>query len=343
MNPRIFGTLPSGVPVEAHTLANAAGVSAVILSYGCIVASLRVPDRDGKSADVVLGFDHLDGYRGKDHPYFGAITGRIAGRVTSGRLQIDGEEVTLPLNDTTNHLHGGFVGLDQRLWLAIPLSSASLRLTYHSPDGEEGYPGNLNISVTYTLTESNAFVVETEVVADCATPVCLTQHSYFNLAGEQSGSTAGHTLRIEACSFVPTDETLRLLDERTTVTARNDFRKARRLGDAIPELFLAHGDHYLFSNERNTDVPVAVLADPDSGRILTVSTDEAGIQLYTGMALDSSLVGKAGRSYGPHAGICLECQGYPNATTVDGFGDILVRPGLPQRRTTTYQFSTFPN
>lgn len=343
MVPRPFGILPTGAPVEVFTLANAAGLSADILSYGGIVTALRVPDRDGRLGDVVLGHNCLDDYRVKEHPYFGAIIGRIAGRVTSGRIRIDGRDHILPINDDTNHLHGGFVGLDQRLWLAEPLGDDALRLTYHSPDGEEGYPGNLAITVTYTLTASNALVVETEAVADRATPVCLTQHSYFNLAGEHSGSIAGHTLRIESASFMPTDETLRSLGERATVTAPNDFRKAKRLGDVIPGLFRAHGDYYLFSEERATDVPVAVLADPDSGRVVTVSTNETGMQLYTGMALDGSLVGKSGRNYGPHAGICLECQGYPNATTVAGFGDILVRPGHPQRRTTTYQFSTFPS
>jgi len=220
--------------------------------------------------------------------------------------------------------------------------AASVRLRYHSPHGEEAYPGNLDIAVTYTLSEDNAFIIDTEAVSDRPTPVSLTHHSYFNLAGESSGDTLDHELTIHADHAVAVDETMTPLGALMPVAgAANDFNHARLLGEAIPGLFQQHGDLYQIRGGSNgTLVPAARLHHPASGRVLTVSTSESFLQFYSGAALDGSLAGKSGRPYVRHAGVCLECEGYPDALAHPGLGDILVRPGQPQRRRTVCMFST---
>ena len=348
MNSRSIGSLPSGETIEAYTLDNASGASAQVLTYGGIVTSLRMPDRHGRFVDVVLGFTALAPYVA-GHPYFGAIAGRIAGRVSGGRLPVEERVYQLARNDGPNHLHGGYVGLDKRVWNARPMprgdGAASLQLTYRSPDGEEGYPGNIDIAVTYTLTATNALLVETEARADRVTPLSLAHHSYFNLAGEGSGAIEDHEIQIFSSEIIPADEKMTLSGRRESVAGcACDFRRPRRLGDVLPQLFQTHGDFYLLR-----EVPaapparpslVARVVEPRSGRVLEVSTDESGLQFYTGSALDGTMVGKCGRAYGRHAGLCLECQGYPDAASLPALGDILVRPGQPQRRTTSYAFST---
>jgi len=348
MTSRVFGLLPSGEAVQAHTLSNEAGASAEVLTYGGILRSLRMPDGAGRVADVVLGLGTLEGYLA-GHPYMGAIVGRIAGRVSGGRLLVGGRVVSLDCNDGSNHLHGGRRGFDKRLWTATPVpgkaGASSVRLSYVSPDGEEGYPGNVEVSVTYTLTAENALVFETEARSDRATPLSLTHHSYFNLEGEGTGPVLGHEVQILAGEYVPADSALTLQDRRERVSGRSaDFNRPRPLRDAIPGLPLAHGDLYLL---RAQDAPqpkgpllAARVVEPRTGRILEVSTDEPCLQFYSGVGLDGSLVGKSGRPYGRHAGLCLECQGYPNAASVSGFGDIMVSPERPLRRCTVYAFST---
>lgn len=345
MTPRTFGFLASGEPVELHTLANNAGASVDIMTYGGIVTALRVPDRHGKIEDVVLGCDTPGAYLSR-HPYFGAIVGRIAGRVCGGRILVEGREHRLPCNEGVNHLHGGHVGFDRRLWTAQPLprtdGDASLRLRYRSPDGEEGYPGALDVAVTYTLTEDNAFMIESEASSDQVTPLALTHHSYFNLAGAGSGSVVDHVVQIHADSFVPTDDAFSLTGRRESVEGQgNDLRQPRRLGEVLPRLFKRHGDLYLLRPTAASQPAAPTLAarviEPRSGRVMEVWTDESCLQFYTASELD--IVGKTGCACGSHAGLCLECQGYPEATSQPGFGDILVRPGQAQRRRTVYAFS----
>jgi aldose 1-epimerase len=345
MTPRPYGSLASGETVEAHTLKNDSGASAEVLNYGGIITSLRMPDRHGRMADVVLGFNDLESYL-SGSAYFGAIVGRVAGRVSGGRLSVDGRTYDLARSSGANHLHGGRRGLDKRIWSVRPAEGgSSVRLTYRSPDGEEGYPGNVEISVTYTLTGSNEFVVESEATSDRVTPLSLAQHSYFNLAGEGSGKIYEHELQIHAGEFVPADDSMTLSDGRQQVDGQGaDFRKPRRLAEAIPTLFKAHGDIYLLRGSGDTEAAeprlAARVADPGTGRVLRVFTNEACLQFYSGAALDGSLVGKSGVRYGPHSGFCLECHGYPNASGLAAFGDILVRPGRAQRRRTVYAFST---
>ncbi len=342
MSPLPFGTLPTGESVEAYTLAGSGGLSLQILTYGGIVTHLHAPDRQGRLADVVLGFDRPADYLAP-HPYFGAIAGRVAGRVTGARFTLDGHTYPLAVNNGPNHLHGGGRGFDKHVWKATPLSrpdgAPSLRLSRVSPDGEEGYPGAVTVSVTYTVIADNAFVIDTEASTDRATPFSLTHHSYFNLAGEGSGSVAGHELQIHADAYAPADERMTLLGRREPVAPANDFRVARPVGETVDGLHLRHGDLYFLPGDGLREV--ARFADPASGRALTVSTTEACLQIYTGVSLDGSLTGKSGRAYGPHAGLCLECEGYPDGANTPALGDIILRPGHPLRQTTVYSFSTF--
>lgn len=338
-----FGALPSGESVDLFTLHGGAGASLSVMTYGGIVTSLCVPDRDGRIADVVLGFDNLDSYLA-GHPYFGAITGRVAGRISNGRFTMEGKTCELVKNDGPNHLHGGLRGLDKRVWSAGPNVRAdgadSVRLTYHSPDGEEGYPGNAFFCLDYTLTQDNVFIIETEVTVDRLTPVCLTHHSYFNLAGEGSGGIFDHELTVHAGRFLLVDELLTPLGRAMPVAGTAaDFSSPRRLGDAIPCLFQRHGDCYVLPGGDGLRLAARVW-DPASGRTLSVSTSEHCLQLYTAAYLECPHPGKSGRPYRPFAGCCLECQGYSAGVEFPEFGSILVEPGSPQRRVTHYAFST---
>lgn len=340
---RLFGQLPSGETVTAHTLRGTGGLVLECLDYGGIVTRLLAPDRVGRLADVVLGFDNFDAYLAP-HPYFGAIAGRVAGRITGGRFTLDGHDYALAVNDPPNHLHGGPRGFDKYLWSAAPVSrpdgAPSLRLTRTSPDGEEGYPGNVRVAVTYTVTADNTFLIETEAVTDAPTPFSLTHHSYFNLGGHDSGPITAHTLQVFADAYAPTDAAMTLLGRREPVTSANDLRAARRIGDVIPGLHQHHGDLYFLPDSSTAPArTAAILSDPSSGRILTVDTTEACLQLYTGASLDGTLAGKSGHRYVRHAGLCLECEGYPDSPNTPALGDITLRPGAPQRHTTAYRFT----
>ena len=339
-----FGTLPTGESVEKYILTNPSGASLEVITYGGIVTALQVPDRDGRMADVVLGFDNLEAYVA-GHPYFGAIIGRIAGRVSGGLLTVEGQTHHLACTDGPNHLHGGKVGFDKRLWHAEAVSrpdgADSLRLTYCSPDGEEGYPGNLDVAISYTLTAKNEFIIESEATSDRVTPLSLANHSYFNLGGEGSGTVENHQVQIFAESCVMTDNKMTLSGQAQSVAGTpSDFRTARRLGDALPQLFKSHGENYLLrASASDTVTPVARVVDPGSGRVLEVSTNDCCLQFYTGVSLDGTLTGKSGRIYPQHGALCLECQGYPDGVGRPDLGDILVHPGTPQHRTTVYAFS----
>lgn len=345
MSARPFGILPTGESVEAYTLSASSGFSAEVITYGGAVRSLLVPDRHGELADVVLGFDDLAGYLAP-HPYTGAIVGRVAGRINGSRFSLDGKTHVLPVNESPNHLHGGYRGFDKQIWTASPSrqpdGSPALRLTYRSPDGEEGYPGTVDVSVTYRIEGGDTFVIECAASTDRATPFSLTYHSYFNLAGH--GSVDDHELQIHADHYAPCDERLALLGRREPVGGLPcDFTRPRRVGDAAPLLYKAHGDLYFV--RRPTGIKALVAAarfmDPGSGRVLEVSTTEDCLQLYTGSGFDGTHVGKSGQHYHRHAGLCLECEGFPNGANAPWLGDIILRPGQVLRQTTTYRFSTY--
>lgn len=343
---RAFGLLPTGEPVEAWTITGSSGLVVEILTYGGIISRLLVPGPGGKLTDVVLGFNRLEPYL-SDRAYFGAVAGRVAGRITDASFALDGETYELARNDGPNHLHGGRQGFGKRLWsvAAIDLekNNPSLRLTYRSPDGEEGYPGTVDVAVTYTVTEGNVLLIQSEAVSARATPLSLTFHSYFNLAGHDSGSIADHELQIHADKYVPTDEHMTLKGTLADVTSGNDFRSPRRIGDAIPQLFQSHGDLYrtreiAAEDAGRTLVPVARLVHWASRRAMEVSTTAPYLQVYTGAALDGIITGKSGVAYQRHAGICLECEEYPDGARVPAMGDIILRPGQLYSQVSTFTF-----
>ncbi|MBS1815056.1 MAG: galactose mutarotase [Acidobacteria bacterium] len=342
---RPFGTLPTGEVVDVWTMRGASGLTVEAMTYGGIVMKMLVPDRDGHAADVVLGLSSLDEYVA-GHPYFGAITGRVAGRITDAAFTLDGVRYPLARNNPPNHLHGGVVGFDKKIWKATPVAredgAPSLRLEYRSPDGEEGYPGTVDVAVTYTVTTDNAFVIETFASTDKTTPFSLTHHDYFNLGGEASGTIEDHLLQVHANAYIGTDDRYTLSDHLEPVDGRaEDLRVPKRLGDVIPLLPLRHGALYPVCGPKTSEYgpEIARLFDPASGRLLRCSTTQTHLQVYTASAFDGTIRGKSGTLYPQHAGICLECEGYANGANAPQMGNIILRPGEPQRHVTAYAFS----
>jgi aldose 1-epimerase len=342
-----FGTAPGGETVECFTLTNRRGLRARLISYGALLTELRVPDRDGQSADIVLGFDSLAPYVAEDprHPYFGCIVGRVANRIAGGRFTLDGREYRLATNNGPNHLHGGVRGFDRRVWRARALPEENgVLFAYTSPDGEEGYPGELTVEVRYTLTDDDELRIDYRAEANRPTPVNLTHHSYFNLAG--AAGTEGildHVLTLEADHYTPVDETLIPTGEiRPVAGIVMDFTRPRRIGDGIGRLGGDPGgyDHnFCLRGEGGRLARAATVYHPESGRIMEVWTTEPGLQLYTGNFLDGSIAGKGGVRYGKHHGLCLEAQHYPDAVNRPEFPPVILRPGQVYRQTTSYRFS----
>ncbi len=331
-----FGSLPSGEPVHAWRLVGAGGLELEIIAYGGIVTKILVPDANGQRTNVALGYDTLAPLLAR-HPYFGAITGRVAGRVTNAVYRINGHDYRVAANEGQNHIHGGLVGLDRRIWAATPGENADgspwLKLTYRSPDGEEGYPGNVDFTVIYTVTADNAFVFETEAIADQLTPINLTNHSYFNLSG--AGDIKDHRITLFADSFFPVNDDYTLANrEVPTSGAPEDLNTETRIGDVLPQLFGEHGSLYRIRRAAtDTIVPAARVVDPASGRTLAVSTTETHLQFYAGSMLAD------GSPFARHSALCLECHGYPNGVAHPEFGDIMARPGKPVRHRTVYAFA----
>ncbi len=336
-----FGQLQGAIAVTQFTLTNASGMVAKIIDFGGIVTALHAPGRDGAMADVVLGFDALEPYC-TDSPYFGALIGRYGNRIAKGRFTLDGKEVELPVNNGNNHLHGGQGGFDRVMWHAA-IDGDSLRLTYRSVDGEMGYPGNLDVTVVYTLNDDNELVVRFHAVTDKATPVNLTQHSYFNLAGE--GDILGHYLSIDADSFVAIDSESIPTGALTPVAGTPfDFRAPRRIGECIeqPDEQLRHGSGYDHNFVLNKPAAKALtraarVCEPATGRVLELWTQEPGVQFYSGNFLDGSLAGK-GRIYGRRSGLCLEPQHFPDSPNQPQFPDVILRPGQVYETESRFRF-----
>src|SRR3954463_10040013 len=339
-----------GKPIEVATLKNAHGIELQAINYGGIITSLKVPDRAGKLADVVLGFDEPQQYWAEPTPpYFGAIVGRYGNRIAKGRFTIGSKSYKLATNNDANHLHGGNRGFDKVYWEMSTRNGAqgsSVIFTRTSPDGEEGYPGNLHVTVTYTLTDKNELIVDYRATTDKATPVNLTQHAYFNLAGEGSGDVLGHELTVHAASCTPLAATLLPTGAIVSVEGTPlDFRTPRRIGERIDadheQIRIAGGyDHNFVLDEFGSAMPApaARLADPASGRVLEVRTTEPGMQLYTGNFLDASIAGKHGHRYGPRAGVCLETQHFPDSPNQPAFPSTILRPGQEYRSRTEFRF-----
>lgn len=341
-----FGAMPDGTPVERFTLENGKGLEVEAISYGGIITSVRTPDGEGRSADVVLGFDTLAPYL-RRHPYFGAIVGRYGNRIGGAAFTIDGRRCALAANNGGNHLHGGTNGFDRFVWQAEPVvddEGVGVSFSRTSPDGEEGYPGTLQARVTYTLSRANELTVDYRATADRATPVNLTQHSYFNLAGHDAGDILAHELTLFADAFVAVDGSLIPTGALVPVDGTPfDFRQATALGariaEAHPQLTAAGGyDHNLVLAAGQGLRPAARLVDPRSGRSLEVSTTEPGMQLYTGNFLNGSQTGKGGASYHHRNGVCLETQHYPDSPNQPAFPTTILRPGQTYRSRTVYTF-----
>ena len=327
------------------TLTNAKGVEVRAITYGAIITSIRVPDRAGRFADIVLGFDSLEGYV-KTHPYFGTIVGRYGNRIAGGRFTLDGQTFKLAQNNGPNHLHGGNKGFDKYVWKAEPAANGrGVAFTRTSPDGEEGYPGTLVARVTYTLTDNNELVVDYHATTDKATPVNLTQHSYFNLSGDPSTTILGHELTIDADRYTPVDATLIPTGELAPVQGTPfDFRKPVAIGARIdqPHQQLEFGrgyDHNWVLNRTGSQPGFAArLVDSKSGRTLEVSTTEPGVQFYTGNFLDGTIKGKGGQVYNHRAGLCLETQHFPDSPNKPNFPSSILQPGKEYRTTTVFTF-----
>jgi aldose 1-epimerase len=339
-----FGKTRDGIDTEIFTLKNTNGIEVRITNYGGIITSLKTPDRNGTFADIVLGFDTLEEYLAP-HPYFGAVIGRYANRIADGRFKIDGIDYRLALNNGPNHIHGGVKGFDKHVWQAEVLGGSSVRFSRVSPDGEEGYPGTLQVAVAYSLTNYNELIVEYQATTDVPTHVNLTQHSYFNLAGAGNGDIAGHELTIDADRFTPVNAARIPTGQLVAVAGTPfDFRKPRQIGARIdqPHPQLAHGggyDHnYVLNREGDTLEFAARVVEPVSGRLLEVATTEPGVQLYTGNFLDGGITGKGGRPYPRRGGFCLETQHFPDTPNKPQFPSTILRPGTTYSSRTVFKF-----
>jgi len=351
MKPSTFGVLADGREVLEYTLANSAGMSARIINYGATVTSLFVPDKDGNIEDVVLGYDSLQGYVNGSE-YFGAVVGRYGNRIAKGQFLIDGQQYQLTINNGENHLHGGKIGFNKVLWEAEVLNDSgmpAIRFTYVSRDGEEGYPGTVTLKVTYALTHDNELRIDYEGVTDKPTILNPTQHSYFNLSGNFTETILGHSLMVEADKFTPVDEGLIPTGELASVeNTPLDFRQPQTIGERIDDPFdqlvLGQGyDHNWVLRDYTGDGKIhkaAQLYDPSSGRLMTVFTDQPGIQFYSGNFLDGGAIGKNGIAYGHRTGLCLETQVFPDSPNKPDFPSAFLKPEQVYRQTTIYQFST---
>ncbi len=340
-----FGKTPDGTPVELYVLKNGQ-VTVKVMTYGAIITEIDAPDRNGKEGDVVLGFDSLEGYLGK-HPYFGATVGRVANRIAKGKFTLNGQEYTLAVNNGPNSLHGGLKGFDKVVWKAEPISrpeGPSVKLTYRSPDGEEGYPGNLDVSVQFTVTGQNELKIEYTATTDKATPINLSNHSYFNLAGRTTEPVLGHELTLAADHYTPVNETLIPTGEIAPVAGTPlDFTKPTDIGARIKELKgepSGYDHNFVLDSGGKSLALAARVYEPKTGRVMTISTTEPGIQFYTGNFLDGTITGKDGIVFRKHHAFCLETQHFPDSIHHANFPRAVLEPGKIYSQTTVYKFST---
>jgi len=353
---RIFGRLPSpdGASGEEFTLTNAHGIEVRAITYGAIITVIRTPDRFGKLADIVFGFDSLQGYLAQS-PYFGAIVGRFANRIARGEFSLDGVTYHLATNNGPNSLHGGLRGFDKVLWTAEPVQSdsgAAVVFHYLSPNGEEGYPGNVDVRVTYMLTPRDELVVDYTATTDKATPLNLSQHSYWNLHGDGKGDILDHILTLDASAYTPVDSTLIPTGQITAVAGTPfDFRSPTVIGARIEQpnkqLRFGKGYDHNWVLDRPAGggtalVRAARLVDSTSGRTLEISTSEPGIQFYSGNFLDGTITGKHGVVYGHRAALCLETQHFPDSPNHPNFPSTILRPGETYHSRTVFSFGLLP-
>ena len=342
-----YGRTADDKVVDQITLRNGNGIEMTVLTYGGIITSLKTPDKSGTFDDIVLGFDDLKLYETKS-PYFGCIIGRYGNRIAKGKFSLDGKDYTLATNNDKNHLHGGNKGWDKAVWTSDPFQrgdGVGVVLTHTSADGDEGYPGTVKAKVTYTLTEDNRLVVDYEATTDKATVINLTQHSYFNLAGSKSNDILGHVLKLNASKYTPVDDTLIPTGQIAPVEGTPfDFRTATAIGarinDKNEQLTRGKGyDHNWVLDRSGAGMSeAAVVSEPISGRTMTITTTEPGIQFYSGNFLDGTLTGKGGHVYPHRAGFCLETQHYPDSPNKPNFPTTTLKPGETYKTQTVFAF-----
>jgi aldose 1-epimerase len=344
-----FGTTKDGQAVELYTLKNNTGLVAKVMTRGATLVQLHVPDKDGKAADVILGFDDVTGYESEDNQYFGCTTGRVCNRIAKGKFTLEGQEYTLAINNEPNHLHGGLdKSLDKLVWKANPYSNEKgqgVKFTVTSPDGDEGYPGTLEITVSYYVpNDTNSISISYTATTDKATPVNLTNHAYFNLAGEGSETVLNHSLRINADNYTVSDDTMIPTGEIASVEGTDlDFRKRTVIGKRIESIgkTAAIGyDHNFVLNPREegkTMTLAAIVVEKESGRRMRVMTTEPGIQFYSGNFLKGQK-GKGGKVYAHRSALCLETQHYPDSVNHENFPTTILKPGEKYESKTTYAF-----
>ena len=339
-----FGKTADGQAVEIYTLKNRHGLTAKVMTYGAILTEMHVPDQAGNFADVTLGFNDLASYA-KGHPFFGATTGRYANRIAGGKFSLDGKDYKLAVNNGPNSLHGGTKGFDKVVWRAREIQNPlgpSVRFEYTSADGEEGYPGTLKVVVVYTLTNDNELRIDYGAETDKATVINLTNHAYWNLAGEGEGTILDHELQILATQFTPVDDTSIPTGEIINVSdTAMDFLKPFKVGARIAQAPNGNGYDHNFALRKTgagTLDLAAVLKDPKSGRVMQVFTSEPGVQLYTANHLDGSLTGKSGKKYVKNGALCLETQHFPDSPNKPSFPSTVLRPGQKYMTTTMHRF-----
>lgn len=346
LQPFEWSSADGRMTVKGYTLTNRSGMEVRTIAYGAIIVSIKVPDRKGHLDDVVIGHDNLDGYLNRSR-WFGAVVGRYGNRIAKGKFTLDGHEYSLATNNGPNHLHGGNVGFDKVVWDVFSTDESQMRVTYRhvSPDGDEGYPGRLDARVTYRLTDSDELHIEYDATTDKATPLNLTNHTYFNLAGDGLGDVLDHVLTVNASRFTPVDDTKIPTGNIASVAGTPfDFRKPTRVGARIDaddaQLKIGGGyDHNLVLDRSGQGLQLAAqVTEPSSGRTLEVLTTEPGLQLNSANSLDGSITGKSGHVYKARTGLCLETQHFPNSPNQPGFPSTIVRPGAPFHSTTVWRF-----
>jgi len=342
----IFGTLSNGTEIKKYTISNSKGLTAEIINYGARVVSLKAPDRTGKIEDIIFGFDDLASYE-RDNSYQGAIVGRYGNRIRDGKFSLEGKTYQLDINDGKNHLHGGKDGFYRQVWECREADSRSIQLCYISPDGEGGYPGQVEITVIYTITDDNGLKIEYSAKTDKTTILNPTSHCYFNLSGFPEKSILDHELMINADYFTPVDAGLIPTGEiRPVVGTPMDFRTVKAIGKDIEaddeQILYGNGyDHNWVLNDYNGQVRLsATLYEKETGRLMEVLTDQPGLQFYSGNFLDGSMTGKGGVKYNHRTALCLEAQAFPDSPNKPNFPSVVLRPGEEYKQTTIYRFST---
>lgn len=328
-----------GQDVTQFTLTNHKGMVVKLINYGATITNILTPDSNNRMGDVVLGFSNLEGYLSKENPFFGCVAGRYANRIAKGKFTLDGKTYQLPINNGPNTLHGGINGFNKKLWQAVPVGDSSVKMTYVSKDGEEGFPGNLTSEVVYTLSDDNGLTIDYTATTDKATPINLTNHSYFNLSGGADSTILSHEMMIEADNFVEVDETLIPTGKIVAVKGTAmDFSTPTAIGTDIEKVSGGYDHTYVLNKGEGGLTLAAKVVHPQSGRVMEVFTTQPGVQFYSGNFLNGSAVGKNGKSYIKHAGFCLETQHFPDSPNHPSFPNTILRPGETYRQTTIYRF-----